>query len=143
MLNSLDDRDPHELVGLAERPEEIGRPSRLVEHLAPDEPPDSRIGRGEPEGVPEVLGQRAALARPNGPFDAAPDDREPPRNGWREAAADGRSGLEGDAKNPGRERPTAEWGFGSWATVRRESQRSDAAHRRGAREVSRSDTSSS
>src|SRR5262249_908660 len=117
--------------------------------LASDEPPDPRIGGREAERMAEVLRQRAALLRPNGPLDGSPGNGERLREARWETGADCRPGLERRARDPCGQRPPGERRVGPGTAVGCEAERGEApsgrggTHRRGVKELSRSDTSSS
>lgn len=97
----------------------------------------------------EVSGELTALPGPHGPLGAAAGGGEPVRQGDRQPRADHSGGLERASEHVRRERTAPEGRVGAGTPVRRETERREApprsarGHRRGVRDVSASDTSSS
>ncbi len=148
MLCALDDRRSHELVGLAERPEQVDRAAGLVHHLPPHERTDIRVGRGEADRMREVLRQDAALVWAQRPLARAADGRETVHEACRQPRRARRGRLDGRAERAGRHRPSSERriprkAVGSEAERRQPLGSADERHRWGVTDVSRSDTSSS
>ena len=148
VLSSRDLGCLEQLVGPGERPEEVGRTSRLVHDLATDECPHVVVLGRETERMREVLGEHAPLPRPERPLHRAAADRHPVGQSCGKSRTTRARSGDRAPENARSERASGERRLGARLAVRREAERREARpdasrlHLFGSSEVSCSDTRS-
>ena len=128
-----------------ERPQEVGRASRLVPHLFPHERLHVGVVRRQRDDVAEIRREPAALGRATGPFDRGADRGQGPDDAHRSTAHHRACPEDRTPQNPCGERALPERRLGPRSTVRRETEPGKPAqpHRLGTSDSSRRVTTSS